>query len=181
MRCSQLFFLQDGVSTGSVPLVDNQANFDGWKSVQLDPDERGSVELVQRIETYSLAMVGSADIAYPESHDPLFDANENEFLSHVVAENAAVVSVLKVTREGLKRRAESEGRYPDAINVANYFSAHKTNPTETWAAMKERVWIPSELHFHENSTCSNNSDDVTVLVAAYKGYGKFAPLRRNPV
>lgn len=47
-----------------------------------------------------------------------------------------------------------------------------------WNGLTENIEIPTKFYFANQSLCDDLP--ITLVVVAYKGYGKIAPLRRNP-
>ena len=58
-----LFRVLPAVATA---IADTAENIAGWKSVQLDPSEPGSSQLVQMIDDYVLQWMRTANISYFE-------------------------------------------------------------------------------------------------------------------
>ncbi len=59
-------------------------------------------------------------------------------------------------------------------------SGHPTNPTDMWInGVAESAELPTRLTF-ANSSLGCEDFPVTFVIADYKGFGKLAPLRRNP-
>lgn len=62
-------------------------------------------------------------------------------------------------------------------NIRDYFEKHNVNPTMQWDT-EEAVIIPGDVPFLNESLCADKPQ--TYLFTLYKGYGVFAPLKRNP-
>ena len=82
----------------TIPLIDTQANRDGWHSTQLDPNEEGSSALVRRFEDYYLSYFASVNVSHDEDYPPIFSANKSEFVQHSRSD-AYTLSVAKVNLE----------------------------------------------------------------------------------
>lgn len=143
----------------------------GWKSIQLDPREPGSVTLVDMLDTYGLEYVSSAYVDYIESYTPIFDAGSNEMVVHA-SSDAMVMSIVKAHQDEFARR---NGK---SVLVNSFYSGHPFHATDAWDRVEETVEVPAELNFNNNTFC--RGFPVTFLTAVYDGYGRFAPLRRNP-
>ena len=63
--------------------------------------------------------------------------------------------------------------------ICDIIITHRVNPNHGWERYKESIEIPSVFHF-SNATLGCEDMPVTMLVAIYDGYGKFAPIRRSP-
>ena len=61
--------------------------------------------------------------------------------------------------------------------IRDYFEKHSVNPTMQWDT-EEAVIIPGAVPFLNESLCADRPQ--TYLFTLYKGYGIFAPLKRNP-
>ncbi len=155
------------------PLADLPNNIDGWASIHLDANEKGSSQLVIDLEEYGLSYMSSADIFYVESHKPLFDAERNEMLVHQVSPGVMTLSIMKVEQDAFRDRY---GEHP--VELSSFFSDHSVNPTEAWTLYQETLKLPTVFHFKNDSLCKNLP--VSILAGIYDGYGKVAPLRRNP-
>ena len=63
-------------------------------------------------------------------------------------------------------------------HFSDLFGNHPTNPANMWNGLTENIEIPTKFYFANQSLCDDLP--ITLVVVAYKGYGKIAPLRRNP-
>ncbi len=64
------------------------------------------------------------------------------------------------------------------INLKEYFAKHPVNPTRQWQDLDEAIVIPHSVPFKNDSYCG--SVPQTYFFGVYHGYGKFAPVKRNP-
>jgi hypothetical protein len=83
------------------------------------------------------------------------------------------LSATRVYPADLAARAGENG-----FDVRTFYSAHESNPTEVWSEHPERIHLPSVMHFTNQSVCGEKP--LTIVTAIYQGYGKLAPVRRNP-
>ena len=152
------------------PLTGTFENTVGWKSAQKDPNEPGSAQLVVEIDDYVRGCMSTANIYYVESYPPLFDAHRNEMVVHVKSD-AGVFSMAKFNQDKIKN-------YGKRVSAEKLFR-DMTNPTEQWSNVAEKITLPTKFHWLNESLCKDVP--VTMVVSAYNGgYGKFAPLDRNP-
>ena len=89
------------MSAATIPLAPNQDNVEGWKSVQLDPLEAGSANLVKEVEDYMMGFASSANIVHDEDVDGHYSVNRSEFVLHTKTP-AVTMTVQKLYPETLK-------------------------------------------------------------------------------
>ena len=104
-----------------------------------------------------------------EDFPPLYNATLMDMTIHWDTD-AYTISSMKVFPNTLKDRAEKN-------NIRDYFENHNVNPTTQWDT-EEAVVIPGEVPFLNESLCADKPQ--TYLFTLHKGYGIFAPLKRNP-
>lgn len=150
-------------------LSPTHANIDGWLSIQIDPNEDDSSVLVREIENFILDAMSTADIRHLEDFPPLFNATHMDMTMHWDTD-AYTISSMKVLPNTL-------GDDGAKNNIRDYFEKHNVNPTMQWDT-EEAVIIPGDVPFLNESLCADKPQ--TYLFTLYKGYGVFAPLKRNP-
>ena len=81
------------------------------------------------------------------------------------------MTVAKLTHEALSK-------FGAKINMKKFASENPIQNTSAWSNHAEELHVPSPLHFKNDSFCGGKA--FTLLTSIYEGYGKMAPLRRNP-
>ncbi len=151
-------------------LEDTPENNEGWKAMNLDPDEEGASALVRRMEEYALKYMASANISHDENWPPLYLHEHSDFSIHSMSA-AYAMTVNKVFPDKFSQ-------YGASLNMKAHWGSHPVNPTDMWEHFEEEVEIPSSVPFKNESKCGGKP--MTIAVTIYPGYGKQAPLRRNP-
>ena len=162
--------LQNVLPVVSDLLADTPENNAGWAAINLDPDEEGASALVRRMEEYALDYMSSANISHDENWPPLYAYSHRDFSIHS-SSDAYAMTVNKVFPD----RYEQYGAF---LNMKAHWGSHPVNPTDMWDHYEEEVEVPTTITFKNDSLCSGRP--LTIAVAIYPGYGKQAPLRRNP-
>ncbi len=78
------------------------------------------------------------------------------------------------------RQSDFSSRYGSRVTLSAFMSSHAVNPTDMWEERAEEVELPTDLHFVNGSLLGCDRYPVSFLAAVYKGYGRMAPVRRNP-
>jgi len=177
----------DGVKDGALPkhidsrfsnipiasklLSCEKENVVRWKIVQEDQDQPGSSDLVNQMEHYALAFMGSANISFYDD-TPYFKANISEYIAHLKSKDM-FMSIQKMRQERFRFRGP-------VFNVKAYNEPYKdwAEARALWDNPRDEIKMPTNM-WAENDLCKNNP--VSFLYAIYPCYANYAPLRRNPV
>jgi hypothetical protein len=162
------------LGTASLPIADTTDNINGWESDMLDPDEEGASKLVKRLEKYSMLYLNSADISFDEDYPGYFSASDKMMMVHGDAPGSFTMTAVKLYPQRLANFAKDGKR----INIKELAANNSISNFTAWERHAESLELPSQLFFTNQTSCGNNS--FTLLTAIYDGYGKMAPLRRNP-
>ncbi|XP_059078438.1 uncharacterized protein LOC131876911 [Tigriopus californicus] len=154
----------------SSPLTDSQQNVDGWKSVQLDPSEEGSSRLVRAMDNFVLTFMGSANIDHDEDYPPFYDYELSDMTIHSKAPG--------YTMSASKIKPNKFQKYGDRLQINGFYTSHPVYPDPLWNEVDETIEIPTKIPFVNQTYCEEKP--FTLLTTVYHGYGKMAPLRRNP-
>ena len=118
--------------------------------------------------------------SHPEDFPPLYNATLKDMTMHWDT-GAYTISSMKVfpstlcNEECIKK--EKINDRSTKHNIKDYFENHNVNPTKQWDT-EEAVVIPGKVPFLNESLCADKPQ--TYLFTLHKGYGIFAPLKRNP-
>ena len=63
-------------------------------------------------------------------------------------------------------------------DVREIFAEHPVSATNQWSRIDETMIIPLNISFTNHTYC--NKQPLSLILAHYEGYGKVAPIRRNP-
>ena len=110
--------------------------------------------------------------SHPEDFPPLFNATQQDMTMHWDTD-AYTISSMKVLPAALENDQDKK----NIRNIREYFEGHGVHPTAQWDT-EEAVIIPGAVPFLNESLCADKPQ--TYLFTLYKGYGIFAPLKRNP-
>jgi hypothetical protein len=141
-----------------------------WKIVQEDDDLPGSSDMVEKMETYAMEYMASANLSF-YGDTKYFKAKFREYVV-MLPSNSLFMSVQKMPMTRFQSRGAlfDVGAYqnpPGAWDIA----------LQTWNNPEDSIAIPTKMYAN-SPQCINNS--VTFMYAIYPCYGYFAPLRRNP-
>ena len=87
------------------------------------------------------------------------------------------MTAVKVQKDGLKQFGNPNDA-KQLIDIKQFAASNSVNNFTDWNNHPEDIEIPSTFKFKNQSLCGNTG--ITVMTALYDGYGKMAPLRRNP-
>ena len=63
-------------------------------------------------------------------------------------------------------------------DIQDISGKHPLFPTDQWSRIGESISIPLNITFTNDTFCQKQP--LSLVLAHYEGYGKFAPNRRNP-
>ena len=74
--------------------------------------------------------------------------------------------------------SETETYMNEWADAREIFGNHPVSSTDQWSRIEETVSIPLNITFTNNTYC--RKQPLSIVLAHYEGYGKIAPIRRNP-
>ncbi len=155
-----------------IPLADTEDNIRGYNSVHLDPNEAGSSKLIDRFESYILQYMNSGNIKYPEDYPGVFSSKDDTIMIHSHDDSAYTLTMMRTYPAILN------AKYGSRMDVKEVYANNSIVNTSHWHYHPESLEIPTYFNWTNNNKCFGKP--VTILTAIYNGYGKMAPLRRNP-
>ena len=161
----------DNLPVASKLLSCERKNEVRWLLVQGDSERAGASELLESMEKYAMAFMGSTNISFYDD-TRFFTARTSENIAHLHSPEM-YMSIQKMPMQNLMYRGPT-------FNVQAY-----KQPTGKWDQAKalwdnpyDVIKIPTHM-WAENPLCKSNP--VTFMYAIYPCYSNYAPLRRNPV